>query len=255
MEDRLNKRQRPKLDMNILKRLISYISKNYKKRFILVFICVILTSISMVAGSLYLQVLIDDYITPLIGVNNPNFGPFIGAIGVMIVIYSIGTLSGFIQSRVMVDITQGTLKLIRDEMFVKMQRLPIKYFDTHTHGDIMSRYTNDTDTLSQMISQSIPQLISSAITIVAVFVAMIVTNRYLTAVVIVSLAIMLSITKNIASASGLSYVEKLTNGTKNFTIVSSNKVESSMAESIKKNAKKVVFFVLLMIFVYKRVGT
>ena len=208
MEDRLNKRQRPKLDMNILKRLISYISRNYKKRFILVFICVILTSISMVAGSLYLQVLIDDYITPLIGVNNPNFGPFIGAIGVMIVIYSIGTLSGFIQSRVMVDITQGTLKLIRDEMFVKMQRLPIKYFDTHTHGDIMSRYTNDTDTLSQMISQSIPQLISSAITIVAVFVAMIVTNRYLTAVVIVSLAIMLSITKNIASKSAKYFIKQ-----------------------------------------------
>ena len=208
MEDRLDKRQRPKLDMNILKRLISYISRNYKKRFILVFICVILTSISMVAGSLYLQVLIDDYITPLIGVNNPNFGPFIGAIGVMIVIYSIGTLSGFIQSRVMVDITQGTLKLIRDEMFVKMQRLPIKYFDTHTHGDIMSRYTNDTDTLSQMISQSIPQLISSAITIVAVFVAMIVTNRYLTAVVIVSLAIMLSITKNIASKSAKYFIKQ-----------------------------------------------
>ena len=208
MEDRLNKRQRPKLDMNILKRLVSYISRNYRKRFILVFICVILTSVSMVAGSLYLQVLIDDYITPLIGASNPNFGPFIGAIGVMIVIYSVGTLAGFIQSRVMVDITQGTLKLIRDEMFVKMQRLPIKFFDTHTHGDIMSRYTNDTDTLSQMISQSIPQLISSAITIVAVFVAMIVTNRYLTAVVILSLAVMLSITKNIASKSAKYFIKQ-----------------------------------------------
>lgn len=208
MEDKLNKRQRPKLDMNILKRLVSYISRNYKKRFILVFICVILTSVSMVAGSLYLQVLIDDYITPLIGVSNPNLGPFIGAIGVMIVIYSVGTLAGFIQSRVMVDITQGTLKLIRDEMFVKMQRLPIKFFDTHTHGDIMSRYTNDTDTLSQMISQSIPQLISSAITIVAVFVAMIVTNRYLTAVVIISLAVMLSITKNIASKSAKYFIKQ-----------------------------------------------
>ena len=208
MEDKLNKRQRPKLDMNILKRLVSYISRNYKKRFILVFVCVILTSVSMVAGSLYLQVLIDDYITPLIGASNPNFGPFIGAIGVMIVIYSVGTLAGFIQSRVMVDITQGTLKLIRDEMFVKMQRLPIKFFDTHTHGDIMSRYTNDTDTLSQMISQSIPQLISSAITIVAVFVAMIVTNRYLTAVVILSLAFMLSITKNIASKSAKYFIKQ-----------------------------------------------
>ena len=208
MEDRLNKRQRPKLDMNILKRLVSYISRNYRKRFILVFICVILTSVSMVAGSLYLQVLIDDYITPLIGASNPNFGPFISAIGVMIVIYSVGTLAGFIQSRVMVDITQGTLKLIRDEMFVKMQRLPIKFFDTHTHGDIMSRYTNDTDTLSQMISQSIPQLISSAITIVAVFVAMIVTNRYLTAVVILSLAVMLSITKNIASKSAKYFIKQ-----------------------------------------------
>ena len=206
MEDKV--KQRPKFDMKILKRLISYISKNYKKRFLLVFFCIILTSISMVAGSVYLHILIDDYITPLIGAKNPDFGPLIGAIGIMIIIYALGTFAGFLQSRIMVDITQGTLKLIRDEMFEKMQKLPIRYFDTHTHGDIMSHYTNDTDTLSQMISQSVPQFISSAITIIAVFVAMIVTNRYLTAVVIVSLTIMLSVTRRIAFKSAKYFIKQ-----------------------------------------------
>ena len=206
MEDKV--KQRPKFDMKILKRLISYISKNYKKRFLLVFFCIILTSISMVAGSVYLHILIDDYITPLIGAKNPDFGPLIGAIGIMIIIYALGTFAGFLQSRIMVDITQGTLKLIRDEMFEKMQKLPIRYFDTHTHGDIMSHYTNDTDTLSQMISQSVPQFISSAITIIAVFVAMIVTNKYLTAVVIVSLTIMLSVTRRIAFKSAKYFIKQ-----------------------------------------------
>ena len=201
-------RRRPKLDMKILKRLIKYISDNYKIRFIIVTICIILTSISMVAGSVYLQVLIDDYITPLIGQDNPNFGPFTRAIGVLMIIYLVGTFASFLQSRIMVDITQGTLKLIRDEMFLKMQKLPIKYFDTHTHGDIMSRYTNDTDTLRQMISQGMPQLISSTITIVAVFIAMIVTNRYLTAVVIISLAFMLSVTKRIAMKSAKFFIKQ-----------------------------------------------
>ena len=201
-------RRRPKLDMKILKRLIKYISDNYKIRFIIVTICIILTSISMVAGSVYLQVLIDDYITPLIGQDNPNFGPFTRAIGVLMIIYLVGTFASFLQSRIMVDITQGTLKLIRDEMFFKMQKLPIKYFDTHTHGDIMSRYTNDTDTLRQMISQGMPQLISSTITIVAVFIAMIVTNRYLTAVVIISLAFMLSVTKRIAMKSAKFFIKQ-----------------------------------------------
>ena len=201
-------KQRPKLDMNILKRLLKYIKDNYLKRYILVFICIILVSATMVMGSLYLQVLIDDYITPLIGTENPYLIPFYKAIGVMIVIYLIGIISGFIQNWVMVDITEGMLKKIRDELFVKMQRLPIKYFDTHTHGDIMSRYTNDTDTLSQMISQSIPQVLSSAITIIAVFLAMVTTNLYLTGVVVVSMFIMLSITKMIASKSAKYFIKQ-----------------------------------------------
>ena len=206
--DKIDKKTKPKLDLKILKRVLKYISDNYKKRFLLVFICIILVSATMVMGSLYLQVLIDDYITPLIGAENPDFIPFYKAIGMLITIYLTGIIAGLGQSLLMVDITEGTLKIIRDEMFVKMERLPIKYFDTHTHGDIMSRYTNDTDTLSQMISQSIPQMISSIITIIAVVIAMVTTNLYLTAVVFVTMFIMLLVTRLITSKSAKYFIKQ-----------------------------------------------
>ena len=163
---------------------------------------------SSVAGNLYLQTLIDKYIIPLIGIENPIYTGLIHAIGIMICIYVVGVISSFIYSRFMVYISEGTLKIIRDEMFVKMQKLPIKYFDTHTHGDIMSRYTNDTDTLSQMISQSIPQALSSAITIITVFISMIVTNIYLTLVVIISLIIILINTRIFTSKSGRYFIKQ-----------------------------------------------
>ena len=208
MKNQNNNTPRPKIDKDILKRLLKYITSNYKLKFTIVFICIILSTVSTVAGSLYLEVLIDDYITPLIGVQNPVLTSFMQAIGVMAIIYAVGIITSLIYSRIMVDISEGILKTIRDDMFVKMQRLPIKYFDTHTHGDIMSRYTADTDTLSQMISQSIPQMFSSIITIVAVFVAMIVTNLYLTLVVVCSLLVMLRVTKSIASRSSKYFIRQ-----------------------------------------------
>ncbi len=202
-----NMKKRPKIDFKILGRVIAYL-KYYKIRLAIVIICLILTTLSSVVGNLYLQTLIDNYIVPLIGVENPIFTSLMHAIVFMCVIYLVGVISSLLQTRLMVDITEGTLKNIRDEMFVKMQKLPIRYFDTHTHGDIMSHYTNDSDTLNQLISQSIPQVVSSIITIVTVFVSMVVTNIYLTLVVICSLFIILSVTKLISSKSGMYFIKQ-----------------------------------------------
>ncbi len=222
-----NIRKRPKIDFKVLGRVIKYTLKYYKFRIALVLICMILATLSSVAGNLFLQVLIDDYIVPLTQVDNPIFTSLLHAIGIMAIIYIVGAISSFLQTRIMATITEGTLKKIRDEMFVKMQRLPIKYFDTHTHGDIMSRYTNDTDTLSQMISQSIPQALTSIVTITTVFVSMVFTNIYLTLVVVFSLALILLVTKKISTKSGgyfikqqesvakvNGYVEEMINGQK-----------------------------------------
>ena len=199
---------RPRMDFKVLGRVMGYIVKNYKFRLALVIICIILSTLSSVAGNLYLETLIDDYIVPLVGEENPIFTNLLYAIGIMGIIYLVGVISSLVYSRIMVSISEGTLKIIRDEMFVKMQRLPIRYFDTNTHGDIMSRYTNDTDTLSQMIAQSIPQFLSSAITIVTVFISMFATNIYLTLVVILSLVVILMVTRFITSRSGKHFMKQ-----------------------------------------------
>lgn len=204
----MNTKIKNKIDFKVLARVMKYIIKNYKFKLAIVIFCILLSTMSSVAGNLYLQTLIDKYIIPLIGLENPIYAGLIHAIGIMIGIYVVGVISSFIYSRFMVYISEGTLKIIRDEMFVKMQKLPIKYFDTHTHGDIMSRYTNDTDTLSQMISQSIPQALSSAITIITVFISMIVTNIYLTLVVIISLIIILINTRIFTSKSGRYFIKQ-----------------------------------------------
>lgn len=201
-------KKKNKIDFKILGRVIGYLTKYYKLRLAIVIICLILSTISSVAGSLYLQTLIDDYIVPLIGTENKVYTSLIKAIVMMSGIYLVGVVTSYLYSVLMVKISEGTLKRIRDEMFVKMQRLPIKYFDTHTYGDIMSRYTNDTDTLSQMISQSIPQFFSSFITVVVVFVSMVVTNIYLTLVVITSLIIMVLVTKFVTQNSGKYFIKQ-----------------------------------------------
>jgi ATP-binding cassette subfamily B protein len=190
-----------------IKRLLSYMGK-YKFRFVLVFICIILSAIAGVAGSLFLRVVIDDYITPLLTEANPVFSGLLKAITLMAGVYAIGILSTFFYNRIMVTISQGVLKKIRDEMFTHMQKLPIKYFDTHTHGDIMSYYTNDTDTLRQMLSQSIPQMFSSIITIISVLCAMFASSVYLTIFVLVFVGLMLLVTRKIAGASGKYFVKQ-----------------------------------------------
>ena len=197
-----------KLDSKTAKRLIGYITKNYKKQLFIVVLCILISSVAGVVGSLFLQTVIDDYITPLLQVSNPVFTGLLKAIGGMAMIYILGALAGYLYNRIMAVISQGVLKDIRDEMFSKMQTFPISYFDTNTHGDIMSHYTNDTDTLRQMISQSLPSLISSLITIVAVIFAMFSISIPLTLFIFVFVFFMMNVTKKIAGKSGKYFINQ-----------------------------------------------
>ena len=189
------------VDMGTVRRLLGYFKK-YRIRVIFVVLCIILSSISGVAGAVFIEKLIDDYITPLIGVSNPTYTALIGALCVMAVIYIVGILSSFFYDRTMSKITQNILKDIRDKMFDHMQRLPIKYFDTHSHGDIMSHYTNDADTLREMLSKSLPQVIDSLFTIVTVFCAMMLQSLWLTLIVVVFSFFMLKMVGKITQRSG-----------------------------------------------------
>ena len=204
MKDKMPKG--PQFNKNTLKRLLGYIFASYKIQFAVVVVCMFLGSIASVAGSLFIKVLIDDYITPLLLEANPVFDGLLRAIIAMGSIFLVGIIASLIQKIIMVKITQGVLKRIRDDMFSHMQTLPIKYFDTHTHGDVMSYYTNDTDTLREMISESIPRLFSSIITVISVFFAMLYTSVSLTVLVAVTVFMMLAITKKLASKSARYFV-------------------------------------------------
>ena len=198
---------RAKMDKVTMNRLLSYL-KEYKLRFTVVLFCILVSAVAGVAGSLFLQVVIDDYITPLLKIASPDFAGLFQAVLTMAAIYLIGILATLFYNRTMVSISQGILKKIRDQMFSHMQRLPIRYFDTHTHGDIMSRYTNDTDTLRQMLSMSVPQMFSSIVTIVAVICAMLYTSVYLTILVAVVVFFIMKVFKFIASHSGKYFIKQ-----------------------------------------------
>lgn len=213
-------------DLKSLGRLLSYM-KDYKGQLVFVVVCILLSAVASAASSLFLQSLIDDYITPLLGTSAPVFSELLKALLVIGVVYLIGVLSTLFYNRVMVTIAQGTLKKIRDEMFERMQRLPIRAFDTRTHGDIMSLYTNDTDTLRQMIAQSMAQLISSVFTIVAVFICMLYISVWLTLVAGLVMFLILQIVKMVTGKIGVffmmqqktladvnGYVEEMVNGQK-----------------------------------------
>ena len=207
MSDRKNRKGMQDINPQVVKRLLSYLGQ-YKLRFCLVLLCIILSALTSVASSLYLKTLIDDYITPLLVEASPVFSALLRSLIVMGCIYLCGVTATLLYNRLMVAIAQGILKNIRDEMFAHMQTLPIRYFDTHTHGDIMSHYTNDTDTLRQMISQSIPQIFSSVITILAVFCAMVATSWQMTLFVLLFVALMLNVTRKIAGKSGYFFVRQ-----------------------------------------------
>ncbi len=189
------------------KRLLSYLGA-YKVRFILVVCCIVFSAITTALASLFIQSLIDDYILPLLSADAPDFSGLLAYITRMAVIFGVGVVAAVIYNRVMVTIAQGILKKIRDEMFEHMQQLPIRYFDTNTHGDIMSHYTNDTDTLRQMITQSIPQMLNSVITVVAVFVSMLTVSFWLTLIVVAFVVIIFFVIKKIAGGSAKYFVRQ-----------------------------------------------
>lgn len=187
-------------------RLMKYILGNYAPHCIVVLVCIIATVLSSVQGTMFMQTLIDDYIEPMINRQNPDFGPLAARMLRVAAFYAVGVLTAYIQSRVMVNVSQGTLLRLREEMFRKMESLPIKYFDTHSHGDIMSMYTNDIDTLRQMISQSIPQFINSFITVVSVLACMVVLSVPLTVLTLFMVGVVMFLTKKLAGLSGSYFV-------------------------------------------------
>ena len=189
--------------LKTLKRLLAYVLKEYKGLFFIVLVTIIISSLANVVGTLFLRNLIDDYIAPLLKVSGaPDFGPLLKMIITLAAIYLVGVLATYIYSRIMIIISQGSLKKIRDDMFAHMETLPIKFFDTHAHGDVMSLYTNDTDALRQMISQGIPQLLAAIITVVSVFISMIFLSIPLTIVQIIIVFLMINVTKSIGAKSG-----------------------------------------------------
>ena len=218
--------ERPKFDSQTLKRLLSYM-RAYKGTLVLVTVCILLSAVAGAASSMFLQKLIDGYIVPMLGTASPDYSGLIRALITIGCVYLVGTLATWLYNRRMVTIAQGTLKRIRDEMFEKMQRLPIRYFDTHTHGDIMSLYTNDTDTLRQMIAQSMAQLVSSVFTLTVVFFCMLYISIWLTLIVCAVMALILVFVRKLTGRIGgyfmaqqtaladlNGYVEEMVNGQK-----------------------------------------
>lgn len=190
-----------------IKRLLSYMG-SYKPQVVLVMIFILLGAVANAVSSLFIQSLIDDYITPLLGQANPSYAGLFRTVLIVGVIFLIGVLSTLFYNRIMVVVAQGTLKKIRDTMFNHMQTLPIQYFDTHAHGDIMSHYTNDTDTLRQMISQSLPQLFSSVVTMIAVFASMLYLSVGLTFLVVLFVIVMLKVIASIVGKSGSFFMKQ-----------------------------------------------
>lgn len=189
-----------------VRRLLSFVDKKSRIYFIIVFLCILISAVATTAASVFLKSLIDEYITPMLSEAIPSFAPLAKALMMMALIYAVGIFSSWLYNFLMVIISQGVLKNVRDTMFSHMQTLPIKYFDTHLHGDIMSRYTNDADTLRQMISQSIPQTISSMVSIIVTLVAMIGTNIWLTLFVLFTVFLMILVMKNIGGKSSKYFV-------------------------------------------------
>ena len=199
---------RPKVENpgRLLKRIMAEVFQHYLPHCILVLICIVVSALANVQASLFLQTLIDDYIIPMTQQQDPSFAPLAGALMRVGCIYVVGILAAWLNSRIMVNVTQGTLRNLRVQLFTHMESLPIRYFDTHPHGDIMSVYTNDVDTLRQMLSQSIPQLVSSAITIVSVFASMCMLSWQLTIVTMLMVALMLFCSKKITQQSGKFFI-------------------------------------------------
>ena len=203
--NRMPKKKLSKENIQVLKRLLLYVLKGNKSKGVGVVCFILLSSLANVAGTLFIKNVIDDYIVPFLNQEEVNYGPLRNAILVMALIYLVGVFSTFLYNRIMIYITQGTLKSLRDDMFAHMEQLPIRFFDTNPHGEIMSLYTNDVNTLRQMISQSIPQLLSSIITIGSVLISMIVLSIPLTLTALLMVVVMFVIAKKIGGMSAINF--------------------------------------------------
>ncbi len=204
---------RPKVENPgvILRRLFSVILEHYKFHCLFVLLLIVASTLANVIGNLFLKTLIDSYITPFLHEASPNFAPLLRALLLMACVYYLGAAATYGYSRIMISVTQGTMRSIREDLFRHMESLPIRYFDTHAHGDIMSVYTNDIDTLRQLISQSLPQLVSSAITVISVFISMIALNIPLTLIMLVMVALMIRVTQLVTRKSGSYFIEQQRN--------------------------------------------
>lgn len=194
-----------------MKRVLGYMLKNYKFSFTMVVVCILGAALATLRGTLFMQSLIDDYIVPMAHAKNPDFSSLAGALLSLASTYAIGVVCSFAYNRIMVNISQGTMRNIRVELFTHMESLPIKYFDTHAHGDIMSVYTNDVDTLRQLISQSIPQVVNSSVTIVTTFVSMAVLNIPLTALTLLMVCFMMAATSKLGGKSASYFMKQQSN--------------------------------------------
>ena len=210
MKGRVPGGQKPSVENpgKVLKRLMDYVMRHYRIHVIVVVLSILTGVVCNAQGTMFMQSLIDDYIVPLLKAPNPDFSGLAGAIGRVAVFYAIGVFATWLYNWLMVNVTQGTLRDLRDDLFTHMEGLPIRYFDTHAHGDIMSVYTNDIDTLRQVISQSMPQLLNSAITIITVLICMIRLSIPLTFTTLIMVAIMLVVTKVVAGKSGSYFMKQ-----------------------------------------------
>ena len=205
-----NKQSRPEKTSatKLISRVIRYMLHYYKIPFLLVIVCILITAIATVVGATFPQTLVDDYITPMLANGSNDFSGLAADLVQLACIMAIGVITAFSYNRIMVNVSQGTMRHLRDDLFRKMEALPIKYFDNHAHGDIMSVYTNDVDTLRQLLSQSIPQIINSVITMAATLVTMIVLNPALTVISILTAVVMLLVTSNFSKLSGRYYIRQ-----------------------------------------------
>ena len=205
-----NKQSRPEKTSatKLISRVIRYMLHYYKIPFLLVIVCILITAIATVVGATFPQTLVDDYITPMLANDSNDFSGLAADLVQLACIMAIGVITAFSYNRIMVNVSQGTMRHLRDDLFRKMEALPIKYFDNHAHGDIMSVYTNDVDTLRQLLSQSIPQIINSVITMAATLVTMIVLNPALTVISILTAVVMLFVTSNFSKLSGRYYIRQ-----------------------------------------------
>ena len=197
--------------MPVLNRVVRYMLRSYWPLFLLVICCILVSAVATVMAATFPQTLVDDYITPMLSGGSRDFSGLWVELRRLILLMAVGVVAGFAYNRIMVAISQGTMRWLRNDLFHKMESLPIKYFDTHAHGDIMSVYTNDVDTLRQLMSQSIPQIINSTITVVATLVTMVMLNPFLTIISIVTAIIMLTVTSNFSKLSGRYYIQQQKN--------------------------------------------